>query len=393
MLNLVRSKSGQRNWVLGHPKFGELAFGFLRGVAGLTITNGRIILHDFQQGCEMRGHFDHRGGLSSPFHLKAGGTLRGATFTLAGVGGPLNGSAVGRPYPFLAEIVDGKTVIDARGTSGQPFDLFAYDLAIALHGPNLADLSYLFSLQAPNSAPFALKTRAIGRGPQVRFVRLSGRIGASDVRGSINSNQSSTRHRVTADLHFGRWTKADIEASLATLPPHLSTRATSGASAIGKPSRWLLSDVPFPINRLRATDVDSRIEAKSIEGYTAPLTDVRARVALEHGRLTFSNARARIYGGELSGDGVLDARSATPQVNMTGELRGAEMAEAQALSTKGLRGRISARFSFSGQGASLHAAAARAKGQAKVRIGPGLMPRPAAFVLQMAEQMKANGGR
>jgi uncharacterized protein involved in outer membrane biogenesis len=381
MLNLIRGKSGQRNWVLGHPKPGERAFGFLRGVAGLSITNGRMTLRDLQQGCEMRGRFDHRGGLSLPFHLKADGTLRGATFILAGVGGPLNGPSVERPYPFLAEIIDGKTVIDARGTSGQPFDLYAYDLAIALHGPNLADLSYLFNLQTPNSAPFTLTTRAIGTGPQVRFERLKGRIGASDVAGSINSDQSTSRHRVKADLRFGRWTKADIEASLATLPPHSSTRAISGASAIGKPSRWLLSDAPFPVDRLRAIDVDSRIEAQSLEGYTAPLTDVRAHVVLDHGRLIFSDARGRIFGGELSGNVVLNARSPTPEVNIKGELRGAEMGKAPALSANGVRGRIGAQFLFVGQGASFHGAAAHAKGHARVEIGPGLMLRPAAFLL------------
>jgi uncharacterized protein involved in outer membrane biogenesis len=134
VLNLVRGKSGQRNWVLGHPKPGERAFGFLRGVASLSITNGRMTLRDLQQGCEMRGQFDHQSGLSLPFHLKADGTLRAATFTLRGAGGRLNGPSVEHPYPFLAEIVDGKTVIDARGTSGQPFDLYSYELAIALRG-------------------------------------------------------------------------------------------------------------------------------------------------------------------------------------------------------------------------------------------------------------------
>jgi uncharacterized protein involved in outer membrane biogenesis len=246
---------------------------------------------------------------------------------------------------------------------------------------NLADLSYLFNLQAPNSAPFALKTRAIGQGPQVRFERLSGRIGASDVVGSIKSDQSNTRHRVTADLRFGRWTKADIEAAFATLPPHSSTRVTSGAAAIGKPSRWLLSDAPFPIERLRAIDVDSRIEAKSLEGYTAPMTDVRSHVVLDHGSLTFSKARARIYGGELSGDGVLDVRSSTPQVTIKGKLQGAEIGQAQAMAANGVSGNIGARFWFAGRGASLHDAAAHAGGQTKVYIGPGLLPRPAAFLL------------
>ena len=367
-LHLIRQRSGRNNWTLGKPRPGQRAFGFLRGVKALRIADGHVDFRDEQNDFAFRGAFRHEPIAGGALALAGSGSLNGDAVILRAEGGPLNGDVIGRAYPFVARIIDGGTVIDARGHSGQPFDLASYGLSMRLRGPNLADLFYLFKIQTPNSAPYALSVYASANGPMVKLTDLAGRVGGSDFRGSIESDQSSPHHRVHADLTFGTWTKADIELALAPTPPRSSARSVPGKSEGPTKSRWLLSDQPFPIERLGLVDIAATLHIFDLSGFTTPLTDVRAHVNLTRGNLSFSNISAHAYGGFLSGVMRLDARSIQPKISVHGSLRAANLALIAPRSRARVSGIIDVDADLFGSGRSLHRAAAASFGRLTIGI-------------------------
>ncbi len=178
-LHLIRDKAGRNNWTLGEASPGQAAFGFLKATDRLGIADGHVDLRDLQNSFQFAGAFNHDPSVAAALTLSGSGDLKGGEVTLTAKGGALNGKAVGRPYPFKARIIDGATVVNARGHSGQPFDLSTYSLSMVLCGPNLADLTYLFDLQTPNSAPYAISVNASANGPMVTLTDLQGRVAAA----------------------------------------------------------------------------------------------------------------------------------------------------------------------------------------------------------------------
>lgn len=380
-LHLIRDKAGRNNWTLGKASPGQPAFGFLKATDRLGIADGHVDLRDLQNSFQFAGAFSHDPFVAAALTLSGSGDLKGAEVTLTAQGGALNGKAVGRPYPFKARIIDGATVVNARGRSGQPFDLSTYSLSMVLRGPNLADLTYLFDLQTPTSAPYAVLLTASANGPMVTLTDLQGRVGGSDFRGWIQSDQSRPHHRVKADLVFGRWTKADIEAAFADTPTRAMARSASGASTGARHSRWLVSDERFPVQRLQLVDVDSTLRIAELTGFAAPLMHVRAHVVLDHGVLVFSDIAARIYGGSLSGMARLNIRTPTPRVRIRGALRGGELAAIRPHSQPAISGRFDVNVDLAGNGGSLHAAASDASGRLAVQVDQSRTSRAVDFMV------------
>ena len=197
-LHLVRFGPMDNNWTFSSSPGSGPAFEPLRGVSSLSITDSRIDMRDYGRQLQIAGVFGQDATGVLPFHLAGKGTLAGYPVSAALRSGPLHGSAVGRPWPFTAGIVDGATTADAHGTSGDAFEVDAFDLVIAVKGPNLADLGYLFRLIVPNSPPYRLRAHGWSDGTLFAFTNLSGVVGHSDVRGWISSDHSQARRRIRA---------------------------------------------------------------------------------------------------------------------------------------------------------------------------------------------------
>ena len=374
VLHLVRMGPNRNNWSLSSRPHPGPAFAPLATVRTLVVTNGILQFRDYARHLAVRGPFDVSAGPTA-FHFSGTGVLRDGAIQVMAAGGPLHGASVGRAYPFAARIVDGATVLVARGTSIQPFDLSQYHLAISSRGPNLADLGYLFNLVTPNSAPYRLDTAASSDGRHLRFDTLRITTGSSAVSGSIRSDHTTPRRDIFALFHASRLDRADIDAMLMPIPSRALARIRSGAVGALAPGRWLLSDAPFGLQRIRATDLDFRIVADVITGYPVPLGRVRTRIDLDHGLLDVPSFRADIYGGEATGRMRVDARADTPQLSASGRLAGMRMTAIGGTGTADLH------FDLSGHGNSLHRAATTAKGSIAGTIRGATLPKSAGWIV------------
>jgi uncharacterized protein involved in outer membrane biogenesis len=377
VLHLLRLGPGRNNWSMGKGKGGP-AFEPLRDVGTFDITRGSIDFRDLARDLHVQGPFSHRSGARSAFLFTGAGTLKGGAIQVRTLGGPLNGDAVGRPYPFAATLRDGATLVRARGTSGDAFDLSSYALHVAAQGPNLADIGYLFNLITPNSGPFRATTRAFSDGRHRRFDDLDAYVGTSHITGRIWSDHGGPRREVRAIFDAPVLTRQEIDGMLSPVPPRNLARSVSGAVVPGPPNRWILADSPISLRRMRGADFDFTIHVARLDGYPLPLTDIHTRTDLDHGLLKFPFFDARLFGGRVTGSGRIDATVGLPSITVRGAIDGMQLAQAQKMAATGSLG---ARLDLTGSGQSLHEAAAQAHGTLALRIDRATLPRRAAWLL------------
>ncbi|WP_404710131.1 AsmA family protein [Sphingomonas sp. MMS24-J13] len=379
MLRLVRFGPRRNNWSMGHGGDGP-AFAPLRGVGIVSITNGRIAFHDYARQLIVEGSFAQATTGQLPFTMAGSGMLKGGPIRFRAAGGQIHGKVVGQPYPFVLDLIDGKTILRAEGTSGDAFDLRTYALAVSAHGPNLADIGYLFNLITPNSAPYTLTTRAFSDGAHLRFDALDAHMGASHIKGRIWSNHSTARRQLQAEFDAPVLARQDIDAMLSSVPPRNVASMQSGAVRPGLPSKYILSDVPISLRRLRGADFDFKVHIGTLTGYALPLTDIFTRIDLDHGLLDFPFFNARLYSGKVAGSGRFDGTRARPVLGARLDLVGARLAEiGQPVSPP--PGRLDMRIQLTGTGNSLHEAASTATGSLALNVTGAVVPKKAAWIL------------
>jgi AsmA family protein len=152
----------------------------------------------------------------------------------------------------------------------------------------------------------------------------------------------------------------DLTPLAATNPP--STRA-------GK----VFSDVPFPLDALRALDGDVNIALdRLVLPNRLPLERMTARATLKGGRLDLQPLQASLGGGAINGRAVLDA-SKTPSLVIDVDGKGISMEKIAIGMDQGgtiAGGSTDIAIRLSGPGESLHRFVGWANGEARLVIGP-----------------------
>lgn len=301
-------------------------------IGNLSIANGALTFRDGATGGVTSvaiGRLSVRArDASSPVAADFRGTVRDVPVALAGTLGSLDALLQRRwPYP-----------VNLQGTiAGQTFDL-------------------------------ATKVKADGARYALDDLKLT--IGASAVTGSFAVETAGARPRVLFDL-------SGPAIALAALPAAgmASTPAAGGTSA-GR--AYLIPDTPFNFAPIRAVDAEG---ALALARLTLPdgrrLDNLRAKVALDNGRLAVTDFAVAAYGGTLAGSAVVDTAHAD-RPTLAVELSGKGLTLGELLKAAGhprdVRGGstdVSANLAM--RGASAHAWAASASGNVRVVVGPATL--------------------
>lgn len=300
--HLVRLGPGRNNYGLG---LGRASTGWRR-LGRLEITDGAVTFDDPQRHVTLEGRFNHRadGRDPHPFHLTGGGTINGEPYSVEAKGASLGGRDPSQPYPFDAVLRDGELRATITGSTGKPFDFRQLDVQMDAAGPNLADFTYLFQAPAPNTAPFQLTAHIRRTAPKVWITGVAGKIGDSDVRGSLSSDHpSGGRRMIQASLQSNDLYLRDLRTVLGPLPPHGQTRAKSGAARAAT-TGGLFSAKPFKSDLLRRSDLRLQIHAARIPDAPFPVGGLDSLLTLQSGRLLLSPATFQIGPSSAGSHGV-----------------------------------------------------------------------------------------
>jgi uncharacterized protein involved in outer membrane biogenesis len=294
-VNAIALADGRNNWTLtsggaapsGRPGAGPR-------IGDLRITAGRVHAIDPQVKADFRMDLATREaaeGHPAQIVVQAHGTYNGQPITGQFIGGAvLTLRGTGGPYPVDLSLVNGATRVAVRGTVQDPLAFAGADLKIEVAGQSLGALTPLTGLPAPATPPYHLTADATYTPEKrLRLDHIDGRLGRSDIHGSISVNPASAPPQVDADLGSKQIDLADFAGLIGGEPGHVETRGQSPAQqqrvVQAAASPYLLPHSQLDLPRLKAADVSLHYRADHIEGKFVPLDDVTADIAIKDGAI------------------------------------------------------------------------------------------------------------
>lgn len=331
LVDLERDEQGRDNWTIPSAKQqGDERSGEPPVIGRLAIEDGLLLFSDAASDTALRLSVatttlaDGQPGVE--FDIV--GQYAGARTEAHGRGGAILGLAdATAAYPFEGTFRVGAT----RGSVGGSVTgmLQAADLQLDLTGESLSDLYAITRVSFPPSPPYRLKGHLIREDDWVRFRDFDGRVGDSDMQGSLEVQyRAGGRPRMLADL---RSEVLDIDdfGGLVGGGPSAGPGETASAkqkreAAARAASPKLLPDTPIPLARLRSMDADVRFEGGSLRG-RAPVEGLKVHAVLQGGILTLKPMNFGLAGGAIVSAIRVDARGERGLVDADIEARRVDM--------------------------------------------------------------------
>ena len=376
--HLVRDANGRGNWETGAK---EAKPPKIPTINHLVVRNGALDYTDVRAKLTFAGTVSTtetvRGYGQGAFGLNGQGSLNRAPFVVRLSGGPLVNIDPRRSYPFDADVTAGATHIAARGTIAHPFHFDAVSGVARVRGADLADLFVLTRVALPSTPPYDLSAGFARRGPIFALRNLNGRMGESDLGGSISVDNGSGRPFLRGDLTSRRLRLSDLSAVIGGVPKHARGQALSPtqritAARLGAEHR-LFPDTHLQVDRVRTTDAAVTYRAVRIDAGRLPVRSLFVNVRLDHGRLDVDPLTMTLPQGNLAAAIHLDARGSVPTESFDAKLTNGRLENLLPAGPHGapIEGGLFARARLSGRGDSVRAAAASADGTVSVAIPGG----------------------
>ncbi|AJG20486.1 AsmA family protein [Cupriavidus basilensis] len=249
-------------------------------------------------GAGAAGNASQRYGL----RWKATGRYNQATINATGKAGTvLSLRDTQAPFPLQADVRVGNTRAVVEGTLTNPAHLGALDMHLQLSGDNMAKLYALTGIVLPSTPPYETRGRLVAtlrKGASVyRYDKFSGRVGGSDLNGSLTYTQRQPRALLSGELESKQLRFED-------LAPLIGADAKPGQAAsdstVRQPADKALPVAPFRTERWDSIDADVKFTGKRIiRTADLPVTDLVTHLKLDDGVLTLDPLNFGVAGGNL----------------------------------------------------------------------------------------------
>ncbi|WP_175819738.1 AsmA family protein [Burkholderia sp. BCC0419] len=315
-------------------------------------------------------------GPTYAFGLKVDGRYKNVPISGTGkVGGVLAIQDASRPFPLQADVKAGDTRLAIVGTLTDPRHLASLDLRLWLQGTSMSHLYQLTGITLPDTPAYATEGRLIGNvkpnASTFRYENFNGRVGGSDLRGTLTWAQREPRPKLSGELVSNLLQFSDLAPVIGA--DSAASKAKRGDMTRQPPDR-VLPVAAFRTERWSAIDADVKFTGrKLIKSAQLPITNLYTHILLQDGVLTLEPLQFGVAGGTLATNAHLDG-SRTP-------LKGRFTLSARHLKLKQLfptqkvmqtaLGEINGDASLSATGNSPAALAATSTGEVKALITNG----------------------
>jgi AsmA family protein len=218
------------------------------------------------------------------------------------------------------KLANGPTHLALEGTLQDPVAFEGANVRLELNGPDMGLLEPLVGFPIPKTPAYQVAGKLDLEGlNKIRFSDFQGRLGDSDISGTIEEQPSGTevggktKPVVTMDLHSNRVDLADLSGFTGGTPGRGNTaNATpkereSVAKANASPK--LLPDTPTSIPRLEWADIHLRYKGAHIQGRNVPFDDLVVKLDAVGGKLTLHPISFGVGKGRLNGNVYLTPAS------------------------------------------------------------------------------------
>lgn len=322
------------------------------------------------------------------FGFKAHGTYNGAHVTGGGkTGGVLALRSAGTAFPLQSDLRIGDVHVVVTGSITDPRSPDAVDLHLRLAADSMAHLYPVIGVTLPDTPPFETDghlTAALQAGANsFTYDGLNGRVGGSDLHGTLSYVQGTPRPQLSGKLWSERLQFADL-GPLIGLDTGDKSRASNAAPPGGKdtPKRpaggKVLPNARFRTDRWQAMDADVAFNGKRIvrEG-SLPISDLQAHVVLEAGQLALAPLDFGLAGGKARSTVHLDGRQEPMKGSIKLEARGLELRQLfpKMTTMQGALGELTMNAALTATGNSIAALLGSSNGELKLVMSNGVVSR------------------
>lgn len=379
---LEKNIDGRKSWLLDRDQKDEES---ALQIGRIAVDQGNIGYDDAGEKTSLRAVVSTAasGPGSAELSLTVHGSFRGLPLKAKGKGGPVLGLAdEATPYPLQVELEIGSTGASFAGTVTSLLKIAAVDLRLQLHGKSMAQLYPLLGIVFPETGPYRTEGHLIHSAKSWRYEKFSGRIGRSDIAGSLQVELGGTRPALQADLSSSRLDVADLGTLIGAKPGRVQAArqaaAVVPATQATTAGARLLPDMAFRVERWDSVDAELSLKAKTIVGVGAlPLEDFVTRLHLRDEVLRIDPLQFRFAGGSLDAALTLDGRQ--KPIRAQGRLRVIKLSLAKILPAStanlGSSGQISGEFDLVGAGDSVRGMIENSSGKLGLVVSGGRISR------------------
>jgi len=309
-LSLEQTADGRKNWVLEketEPKE-ESRFHIQR----LTLDKGLLEYLDAGRRIDLSADLssDDVGVAFTVLGSFAGEPVEGK-----GHSGPvLSIRDEDHPFPLKAQAKIGATRAAVDGTVTGLVGLRQVDTRIELSGRSMDELYDVIGIALPRTSPYRTSGRLVRQKDVVRYEEFTGKVGESDLAGTVEWNTAGERPFMKGDLH-------SKVLNLADLGPLVGAGAERRKNGV-------LPDAPFDPGRWGSVDADVSINAGTIKRpEQLPIEKLGARIQMRSRVLTLNPLEFGIAGGKLAGPVRLDGTGDTIRADVRMRIQGLQLAK------------------------------------------------------------------
>ncbi|ELQ6064284.1 AsmA family protein [Cronobacter sakazakii] len=251
------------------------------------------------------------------FGLKARGTYNDQPLRGSGkIGGMLALKSEGTPFPVQADLRSGDTRVAFVGTVNDPMNMGGVDLQLKFAGNSLGDLYELTGVLLPDTPPFETDGRLVAKinsdkGSVYDYRGFNGRIGESDIHGSLTYSQRKPRPKLEGDLESRQLRLADLGPLIGVDSGAGAEKSKNSEQKKGEkpaqPGDKVLPHDTFETNKWDVMDADVRFKGRRIEHSTRlPISDLITHIVLNNGDLHLKPLKFGMAGGTIDANIHLD---------------------------------------------------------------------------------------
>jgi AsmA protein len=308
-LNLEQDAEGRKNWILKQDQ--QKKESRVR-IELLTLKNGHLSYADAVRDID----------LEADFHTDPSGLVFAATGTYQGLDASASGHTgqvlsvrdSSQPFPIKAEAKVGDTSVNVDGAITGLAELKNIDTRITLSGKSLDELYWVVNVAFPTTKPYSTAGRLIKDDQGVRYEKFTGKVGESDIAGTIQVDTGGKRPFMKGDLVSKVLNFADLGSLVGTDQP--------------RDKEGVLPDMPFEPERWDSVDADVRIKAGSIQRpQQLPIENLATRIQMRDRVLTLNPLEFGVAGGKLVGPVKLDGRTDTIRADVNMRIQSLQLSQ------------------------------------------------------------------
>jgi uncharacterized protein involved in outer membrane biogenesis len=377
---LERSE-GRASWTFAEGEETGGGAGLQPQVHALRVDRAVLRYLDPDAGTDLDVRADERPGEQGTPRLafRGKGRYEGETVDVEGAGDSLlllrNAE---QPYRLRAKGSVGKTRVQVQGEVLNPVQLEAVDIEGSIEGATLAHLYKLLRVALPDTPPYRLEGRLQRAGGVWRSERFAGRLGDSDLSGSLSFDARQQPPLLEAKLK-SKLLDLDDLGPLIGAPPKTGPGETASAqqkrmAEKEKQDPTVLPDKGFRTERWGTLNARVSLDAKRIERpKQLPIDDLHAELTLQDGVIRLEPLRFGIAGGDIVSTIALDGRQDPLRVDLDASVKALRLDRLfpTVETTRGSIGKLYGHAALKGRGDSVRAMLASSNGEIRLVMTPG----------------------